>query len=913
MISSKLFRKTLIAVLGIFIVIVGASSFFSMKVMRQQMIEEYLNKAQSIVSSISMSVPDVFLEKNAATIQSIIDQYMLVEGVGYVLVHDQENNIIAHTFSPQIPPEIEFHKVHGYFEHHLDHQWIMIDGETYLDVYGAVLMGKGGFIHIGMKMAQINQKIASTLLKIQAFNLGIFILCILAVYQFIKRISQPLVQLTGYAHRLRNRDLDFEIRIKSKDEVGELAATMEGMRQELSGYVHKLQQSVKDATDELQQALTYLGSIMDNMADGLVVLDEEGRIIRYNLSFKRIFSIDKSNLIEEKASRYIGRDLVKFYHTKSTRDHQRTEFSFSGPDNQNIFIEASISLVTMTCGVSYIVIFHDITTRKSMEEELKALYAGLEIKIRERTQELVQTNEKLSNEVNLRKIAEIELQAEKEFFAVTLKSIGDAVLTTDNTGRLAFMNRVAGDILEQDPEECKGRPAQDVFTISDQMGNPIDPFQKVIVTRKIYERSRGAILTGKKGQAYRISLKVSPIYDRQSQILGTVMVFQDISHILHLEEERLRKEKLESIGLLAGGIAHDFNNILTAILNHIIMAKSSMIPDDKNMLKMEAAQKACIRAKRLTQQLLTFSRGGAPIKETTSLVELIEDTIAFTLRGSNVVSTLKLSRNLWPANVDPGQISQVLENLVINAVQAMPIGGTILIRAENMTAGSDHHTPLTPGKYVKIRIKDNGKGISQDNLKKIFDPYFTTKQSGTGLGLATTYSIIKNHNGHIEVYSETGKGTEFTIYLPATSKTVVTKSDSPEETLASGKGKVLVLDDDLEILEVVKEVLDLLGYEPHLVSDGKEVLEKYQKARQKGDPYDLIIMDLTIPGGMGGLETIKRLKAIDPQAKAVVSSGYSQDPVMANYKEYGFSGVLAKPYTIDELGVLLKKILVDNS
>lgn len=908
MITTRLFRKTLLMVLAIFILIVAASSYFSIQILRQQMIDEYLSKAQNMVSSISMSLPQVFLSEDASTVQSIVDQYMLVEGVGYVLVYDKVGNVFAHTFSPEIPDEIsQASRSSQSDEGH--YGFINIGGEEYLDVSGAVLMGRGGYIHIGMKMKTINSKIVSALFKIQAFNLLLFILCILGVYHFMNQISRPLERLTGYARRLENRDLDFEIKVDSNDEIGELAKTLEGMRHQLSGYVGNLKKAVHDATDELQQALTYLTTIMDNLADGLVVMDEDGRIIRYNLSFKKIFSINESNLIEYKTNDFIGRDLISYYHARSSGEYQRLEFSHKDPNKGTIYVEASMSMVSMSCGLSYIVIFHDITTRKDMEKELKSLYEGLEVKVKERTDELVKVNESLNQEVGLRKKAELQLQSEKEFFAVTLKSIGDAVLTTDKDGILVFINRVAEDVLGVKLEEAKGSHYNNVLTLQDNMGISFDPFQKVISSKKNFEKSRGSVLKSKSGQEHQISFKISPIYDRDSQILGTVMVFQDISHILHLEDERLRKEKLESIGLLAGGIAHDFNNILTAILNHIIMVKSCMHSDDNSLGKMESAQKACLRARRLTQQLLTFSKGGAPIKEATSMAELIEDTIAFTLRGSNVVSSLDISSGLWPANVDPGQISQVLENLVINSAQAMPSGGKIDIEANNITLGSSSDLHLSAGKYVKIVVRDNGCGIDDDSLKKIFDPYFTTKKTGTGLGLATTYSIIKNHGGHIQVFSETGSGTEFTIYLPAASDSLVRGSSACPEEFALGKGRILVLDDDEEILEVVREVLDLLGYDAVLVADGKAVIEEYKKASEQGSPYDLVIVDLTIPGGMGGLEAIQRIQEVDPQVRAVVSSGYSQDPVMANYREYGFAGVLAKPYTIHELGTLLRNLL----
>ena len=364
---------------------------------------------------------------------------------------------------------------------------------------------------------------------------------------------------------------------------------------------------------------------------------------------------------------------------------------------------------------------------------------------------------------------------------------------------------------------------------------------------------------------------------------------------------------MESISILAGGIAHDFNNILTAILGSVNLAKVHAV-DSLVKEKLVKIEKASIQAKDLTQQLLTFSKGGAPIKKVTSLVGLIKDSTTFALRGSKVKCQFLIPKTLWPAEVDEGQIGQMISNLIINADQAMPEGGTVQVQAENVVISSDCEVPLNPGRYIQISVEDQGIGIPKQYLTKIFDPYFTTKQEGSGLGLATSYSIIKNHGGCITVESHVGTGTVFHVYLPASAKRLKTGKEE-KDTLVGGKGRILLMDDEESILEVTGEVLTYLGYEVEVARDGLEALELYKKAHTLEIPFDAVIIDLTIRGKMGGREAIQHLLKIDPSAKAIVSSGYSDDPVMANYRDYGFKGVVSKPYTIKELSEALREVL----
>ena len=387
---------------------------------------------------------------------------------------------------------------------------------------------------------------------------------------------------------------------------------------------------------------------------------------------------------------------------------------------------------------------------------------------------------------------------------------------------------------------------------------------------------------------------------------------RDITDRKKAEKEILKSHKLESLGVLAGGIAHDFNNLLTGILGNIDLAKLSLSPGDNIFEILTEAEKASLRARDLTQQLLTFSRGGAPIKKAISIRRLIEDSIEFTLRGSNVRCNLSIVDGLWPVEVDEGQISQVIQNLIINADQAMPGGGIVKVRCENITVEKECPLHITKGKYVKVEITDQGVGIPEEYLHKIFDPYFTTKEKGSGLGLAISYSIVKKHRGLITVKSEISTGTTCCIYLPASKKKILKKKES-EKLLLAGKGKILVMDDEAIITDVACEMLKHLGYEAAFARSGEDVLEIYKREKASGKSFDAVIIDLTIPGGMGGKETIRKLLEIDPDVKTVVSSGYSNDQIMADYRRYGFRDVLAKPYKLSELSETVHRVIKGDS
>jgi len=505
---------------------------------------------------------------------------------------------------------------------------------------------------------------------------------------------------------------------------------------------------------------------------------------------------------------------------------------------------------------------------------------------------------------------EKKLKENEQLLATTLRSIGDAVITTDVNGSVTFMNPVAESLTGWRQKDAVRRPLKDVFNIIDEhTGEQIeDPVTRVLRDGVAVGLANNTVLIAKDGTKRSIDDSGAPIKDCKGNIMGVVLVFRDITEKRRAERELLKADKLESLGVLSGGIAHDFNNILTSILGNISIAKMFAKPGDKIFERLEEAENDCVRARVLTQKILTFSRGGAPIMKTAFISELLRDSASFALSGSNVRCEFSIPDDLWRIEVDEGQIAQAISNLIINASQAMPGGGVINLLAENIVVDERQGIPLNNGGYVKISVTDHGIGIPKEHFQQIFDPYYTTKRGGSGLGLAIAYSIVKRHNGYIDVKSIPGKETTFSIYLPASPKEALAEKESGEK-IRGGKGKILVMDDEKMIRDVVGDMLGILGYEAGFAKDGAEAVELYKKAEQSVRPFDAVIMDLTVPGGMGGKEAVRKLAEIDPEVKAIVSSGYSDDPVMADFRKYGFSNVVAKPYNIKELGDALYEVL----
>jgi PAS domain S-box-containing protein len=513
------------------------------------------------------------------------------------------------------------------------------------------------------------------------------------------------------------------------------------------------------------------------------------------------------------------------------------------------------------------------------------------------------------------KDSENALQAEKERLSVTLRSIGDGVITTDIEGRVVFLNKVAEELSGWTYEEAQGQPSTKVFNIVNEKNGQkcVSPVQRVVELGRIIGLANHTALIAKDGTIRSIADSGAPIRDRESNIVGVVLVFRDVTHEKKIEEELLKTRKLESIGVLAGGIAHDFNNILSAILGNLELVRHRIATkDSKAASLLSDAEKATKRAAKLTDQLLTFSKGGEPVREVTSLPKFISESADFVLHGSRIVCNYSLPEDLWLVDVDSGQIAQVIQNIIINAKHAMPEGGIITIECGNVEdAAAEALLSVDKGDYVRITIRDTGVGIPHEIITKIFDPYFTTKQEGSGLGLAICHSIVNKHDGYLTVHSIIGKGTTFTMYLPAVSAEADDGSIKEQTKSASAikAARIMVMDDEEMLRNVATSQLAVLGHEAIPVIDGTQAINKYQELQDDDTPVDLVIMDLTIPGGMGGEEAAAKLLQIDPAAKIIVSSGYSNDPVMANYRKYGFVAAIAKPFDLKQLSNVISSIL----
>jgi len=518
------------------------------------------------------------------------------------------------------------------------------------------------------------------------------------------------------------------------------------------------------------------------------------------------------------------------------------------------------------------------------------------------------TYQTLIRDISERKISEDKLAAEKERLAVTLRSIGDGVITTDVDCNVVIMNKVAEELTGWRQNEAVGKPLAEVFNIVDEITRDRhdNPAEKVLQRGKIIELENHTILVSRDGIERIVADSGAPIRDNNNLIIGVVIVFRDMTERKKILDVLQQTDRLNSLGILAGGIAHDFNNLLSGIFGYIEMARLGSALDKSVSENLDRAFSVFNRAKGLTQQLLTFSKGGMPIRKTGDIGIKIRENTAFALSGSNITCEYFIDENLHMCDFDENQMAQVFDNLVINAIQAMPVGGKITITAGNIYLQKHLNPLLREGNYIKISVSDTGIGIQPDHIKRIFDPFFTTKQQGNGLGLATCYSIIKKHDGFIEAESVPGKGAVFHILLPASDKEADKKENHKDADLP-GTGKILVMDDEAFIREITKEMLKLAGYKVVAVSDGVEALKIIDDAAVKNEPFDGAILDLTIPGGMGGKDTLIEIRKKYPHMPVFASSGFSEDPVISNPEEFGFNGSISKPYRRDELAGLLSR------
>lgn len=562
---------------------------------------------------------------------------------------------------------------------------------------------------------------------------------------------------------------------------------------------------------------------------------------------------------------------------------------------------------------SFATIFSDVTEQKKAEEILR------------------------KNEVRLASLLEISQYRGDSLHDLFDFALAKALALTASSNGCLFLYNPDTCRLELSSSSCAGRPGcsrsgEHAECLVEEMGllrdatlrkapiilndMPADasahaerPFSRCMIVPLLIEDRVVAVVA----VAHRETPYETTDVRQLTLMMDTVM---RIAERKRIEEEtgllETRMQKLESLGVLAGGIAHDFNNLLTAVLANISLAALSARDQTDVTRRLTEAERAVLRARDLTQQLLTFAKGGAPVKKIADLATVIQDACHFAVRGTNARCDFAFAPDLWHAEVDSGQIGQAINNLVINAVQAMPSGGVVAITSNNFVAEPDSDFRLQPGRYIRTTIRDNGIGIPSEYLQKIFDPYFTTKQKGSGLGLAVTHSIIRNHAGAITVDSSPGVGTAFDIFLPAAHTTAPAEHWS-NRTVPTGSGRILIMDDEEFLRSTGREILETAGYDVAAAPDGDEAIRLYKEARDAGRPFDLVILDLTIPGGMGGRETLDNLRSIDPEVKAIVSSGYSNDPIMSDYGKFGFRGIIAKPYKIEDFFAAVTRVLGEQT
>lgn len=710
-------------------------------------------------------------------------------------------------------------------------------------------------------------------------------------------IRRPIEKLQRAMQQMARGEEVLELPATGKDEIGTLTASFHILRTEIL----EQQEQIKAAHRELEEAFAAVAErnkalnaevverkkaevdlvnsqhrlqlIFDSSPAAIFIHDLEGKILEVNKTMEDLFCVSK----EDVCALSIGDD-------------------FSSPENPTEMVPIYWEKVMSGEPQTFEWISrrpHDGSTFMSQVDLRKIHYGGKEV--------IYAT----VLDISARKEMEERLASEKERLAVTLRSIGDGVITTDIRGKIVFINKVAENLSGWSNDDASGRDSREVFNIINSKTREAcrSPVSRVLQLGQTVNLAEDTLLITKDGGQISIADSGAPIRDRSSDIIGVVIVFRDVSRERERDEELAKIKKLESVGVLAGGIAHDFNNLLSAILGNIEMVCCRVQKDDSAVSLLMEARKATRRAAKLTQQLLTFSRGGDPVKEKTSLNELVHESADFVLHGSRIACEYSFVEDLWVVEADSGQLGQVIQNIVLNAKHAMPRGGKIRISCYNVKDGEVACPAATNGEhFVCIEIQDSGIGIPLEIQDKVFDPYFTTKQEGSGLGLAVCHSIISKHEGHLRVRSEPGVGTTFYVCLPSgpSRREIVVVPPQRVETAVRAK-LIMVMDDEEMLRKVAKAQLSMLGHGVVLVADGEQAVVKYQELQSSGTPVDLVLMDLTIPGGMGGQEAARKLLAVDPDAKIIVVSGYSTDPVMAAYDDYGFCGAISKPFDLKEL------------
>jgi len=622
-----------------------------------------------------------------------------------------------------------------------------------------------------------------------------------------------------------------------------------------------------------ERELRLLSRVVAQSSEGMAVTDLDGNLLFVNKAFAEMHGYDPDQLTLKHLSAFHTSEQM---HAVDKANKELLEKgSFSGEilhlhADGTIFptlMQNAILRNEKDAPVGMIGTCRDITERKRMEDAL--------------------------------------LDSERKYRNLYTK-MRDGLAAVNKSGKITEFNKTFQNMIGYDAKDIYGKTYAD---ITPKKWHALDEriLEEQVLTRG-YSDLHEKEFVRKDGTVLQVELHTYLIRNEFETPAGMWTIVRDITERKKMETELLEVQKLESLALLAGGVAHDFNNILSSILVNISIVRSYGKPDEESDLILEDAEKASYRAKTLTQQLLTFARGGMPLRKTVRLNLLLTKTSDFAMSGSNTRCECSIANDLWAVEADENQIGLVIQNMLINADQAMAQGGKIQLSAENVVLGEGERFPLKGGRYIKVSIMDQGSGIPEEQRHRIFDPFFTTKKKASGLGLSTSYSIVKSHDGGIFVESSPGEGSTFLIFLPASEKSIKAKTRKKVKQRRKA-GRILLVDDEELVRRSVGHLLRHLGYEMEVASDGEEGIRLYERARKRGMGFHAVILDLTIPGGMGGVEAAKKLKDMYPDARILVSSGYSNDPILSKYVEYGFSGVVVKPYRVEELEEELERII----
>jgi len=651
----------------------------------------------------------------------------------------------------------------------------------------------------------------------------------------------------------------------------------------------KMEEALRESEEKYR---SLLDDVVDSSEVGLFILDPDFKVVWVNQALERYFGMRREEVVGKDKRQLILKQI---------------KHNFEDPEGFAERVLATYDNNTYIENFECHMLSSDKREGRWLEHWSRPIRSGIysggrvelyyNITDRVRTEELLRESEERYREI--------------------VEETDDLITRVDSEGQFIYVNHVAEKIFGINTDQCFGMSAFDFVHPDDRERT------KAEFTGWIRNRLRSVTIQNRQvnkitGEVYYMFWTSNLHYDEKGSLTGINGIARDLTKYKKLEEELLKAKKIESVGILAGGIAHDFNNLLSVIMGNIELAKDDIKLEAEALDFLKEAVNASLQAQELTKQLITFSKGGAPIKRIGSIEDLVKETTNFALSGSKVKASFFLPHDLWFVEFDEGQMKHAVKNVIDNAVEAMHDGGFIDIRAENFKISLEtieQGLKLHQGKYVKISIRDYGAGIPEEHLPMVFDPYFSTKemgvQKGMGMGLATTYSIIDQHNGYIAVESEIEIGTTFTLYLPAHEKDI--KELEPIPTPKPAKpairtGRILLMDDEEMIRNLGRQMLIRVGYDVELAKDGVEAIELYQKAMDSGKPFDVVILDLTVKGGIGGRDAVKKILEINPQAKAIVSSGYSNDPVITHFREYGFIEALPKPYTVKDLSDALNKV-----